>query len=363
MMYVKLICGEPLNCGSPSFKRGIETGAALGIGALVIGAIGSAVASNNANITNQEIAEKTNQQNWKMLQEQERYNNPVNQRQMFEQAGYSPAAMLGNASSVGLGSAAQAAPAQSVLPFGSFDNMANMLFNYQNLSADTAEKKANVLKTNAETFNMDAQNRFVEQQQQFELLNKIQQFKAMGLDNIAKGLENQFASDSFQFRLQNLNLGNQLLQNQISKTIADTTQIEMNTMIAQKEFAWIDKIKSAELNLTLEKIGTEMAAQQNYGASARNQVAQALLAGAEKNKVEVDANTARRAADSIVDSYRNAATKAHWDALTASHQARNSYDPWMETVARKPAARKAQNFMNFGKRAIDMINPFSGLIK
>lgn len=363
MMYVKLICGDPLNFGSPSFKRGIETAAAIGIGASVIGALASSAAADRTNSTNREIAREANAQNMKMLEEQERYNNPVNQRAMFEQAGYSPAAMLGRATSVGLGSAVQAAPAQSNFPFGSFDNMANMLFNYQNLAADTAEKRAGVLKTNAETFNLDAQNQFVQQQQQFELLNKIQQFKSMGLDNIAKGLENQFQSDSFQFRLQNLNLGNQLLQNQISKTIADTTLVEMNTMIANKEFAWIDKIKSAELNLTLEKIGTEMAAQQNYGASARNQIAQALLAGAEKNKVNVDADTARRAADSIVDSYRNAATKAHWDALTASHQARNSYDPWMETVARKSSAKKAQNFMNFGKRAIDMINPFSGLIR
>lgn len=357
MMYVNLICGEPLNCGSPSFKRGIETAAALGVGIAAIGTIASAVSSNNANITNQEIAQETNKQNWKMLQEQERYNNPVTQRSMFEQAGFSPSAMLGHASSVGLGSAAQAAPAQSILPFGSFDNMANMLFNYQNLSADTAEKKANVLKTNAETFNMDAQNRFVEQQQQFELLNKIQQFKALGLDNIAKGLENQFASDSFQFRLQNLNLGNQLLQNQISKTIADTTQIEMNTMIAQKEYAWIDKIKSAELNLTLEKIGTEMAAQQNYGASARNQVAQALLAGAEKNKVDVDANTARRAADSLVKSYKEAATKAHWDALTSRNQSYNTYDPYLEGVAKG----KIRKPVIFGRAAGDFLQQFNPL--
>lgn len=357
MMYVKLICGEPFNCGSPSFKRGIETAAALAIGATVIGAVGSSIAASNTNATNREIAQEANAQNMKMLQEQERYNNPVNQRAMFEQAGYSPAAMLGNASSVGLGSAAQASPAQSVLPFGSFDNMANMLFNYQNLSADTAEKKANVLKTNAETFNMDAQNRFVEQQQQFELLNKIQQFKAMGLDNIAKGLENQFASDSFQFRLQNLNLGNQLLQNQISKTIADTTQIEMNTMIAQKEYAWIDKIKSAELNLTLEKIGTEMAAQQNYGASARNQVAQALLAGAEKNKVDVDANTARRAADSLVKSYKEAATKAHWDAITSRNQSYNTYDPYLEGVAKG----KIRKPVIFGRAAGDFLQQFNPL--
>lgn len=357
MMYVKLICGEPLNYGSPSFKRGIETAAAIGIGASVIGAWASSAAAERTNSTNREIAKEANSQNMKMLQEQERYNNPVNQRQMFEQAGYSPVAMLGNASSVGLGSAAQAAPSQSVLPFGSFDNMANMLFNYQNLSADTAEKKANVLKTNAETFNMDAQNRFVEQQQQFELLNKIQQFKSMGLDNIAKGLENQFASDSFQFRLQNLNLGNQLLQNQISKTIADTTQIEMNTMIAHKEFAWIDKIKSAELNLTLEKIGTEMAAQQNYGASARNQVAQALLAGAEKNKVDVDANTARRAADSIVKSYKEAATKAHWDALVSRNNSYNTYDPYLEGVAKG----KIRKPVIFGRAAGDFLQQFNPL--
>lgn len=363
MMYVKLMCGEPLNCGSPSLKRGVETAAAIGIGASVIGAWASSAAAERTNSANREIAQEANREQEKLMDKQFELESPVVQRPLWEQAGFSPAAMLGRTSSVGLGSAAQAAPVHSTLPFGSFDNMANMLFNYQNLAADTAEKRAGVLKTNAETFNLDAQNQFVKQQQQFELLNKIQQFKSMGLDNIAKGLENQFQSDSYQFRLQNLNLGNQLLQNQISKTIADTTLVELNTMIAKKEFAWIDPIKSAELKLTLEKIGTEMAAQQNYGASARNQVAQALLAAAEKNKVDVDAITARRAADSIVDSYRNAATKAHWDALTASHQARNTYDPWMETVARKPAAKKAQNFMNFGKRAIDMINPFSGLIR
>lgn len=360
MMYVKLICGEPLNCGSPSLKRGIETAAAIGIGASVIGAWASSAAAERTNSANREIAQEANAQNMKMLEEQERYNNPVNQRAMFEQAGYSPAAMLGRATSVGLGSAAQAAPAQSTLPFGSFDNMANMLFNYQNLAADTAEKRAGVLKTNAETFNLDAQNQFVKQQQQFELLNKIQQFKSMGLDNIAKGLENQFASDSFQFRLQNLNLGNQLLQNQISKTIADTTMVEMNTMIAQKEFAWIDRIKSAELNLTLEKIGTEMAAQKNYGASARNQVAQALLAGAEKNKVDVDANTARRAADSIVKSYKEAATKAHWDALVSRNNSYNSYDPYLEGVA-KGKLRKPVIFSRAAGDFLNQFNPLKGL--
>lgn len=356
MSYLNFIIGELLICGSPSFKCGVEVGAALGIAAAVGSIWSASYGTEQTNAANRRLAQESNAAQEKMMEKQAELNGAPNQRAMFEQAGYSPAAMLGNASSVGLGTAAQAS-ATNPFPSGSFDTMANMLFNYENLKADTSEKKAGVLKTNAETFNLDAQNRFVEQQQQFELLNKIQQFKSMGLDNIAKGLENQFASDSFQFRLQNLNLGNQLLQNQISKTIADTTLVEMNTMIAQKEFAWIDRIKSAELNLTLEKIGTEMAAQQNYGASARNQIAQALLAGAEKNKVNVEADTARRAADSIVKSYKEAATKAHWDTIVSRNQSNNTYDPYLEGVAKG----KIRKPVIFGRAAGDFLQQFNPL--
>ena len=66
----------------------------------------------------------------------------------------------------------------------------------------------------------------------------------MGLNNIAKGLENKFNQDSFQERLQSQVLNNELARNQINKIVADTNLVTLNTMIANKEYSWIDKIKS-----------------------------------------------------------------------------------------------------------------------
>lgn len=361
MMYVKLICGEPFNFGSPSFKRGIETGAALAVGALVIGAIGTAVASNNANITNQEIAEKTNQQNWKMLEEQERYNSPVNQRAMFEQAGYSPTAMLGNASSVGLASASQAAPAQSIFHQGSFDQMAQMLFNYENLKSDTAEKRANVAKTDAESFNLNQQNIYAQQNYMIDTLRNIQSLKAQGLDNVAKGLENDLNSKAFQFKLDNYLLQNQMLQAGINKQVADTNLVNINAMCAEENFKWIAPLNNAELQNRLAHLGTEFALRNKYDKEAELAVQNVFESAARTTGQHISNAQASEAAQYFVGKMKSERDKAGWDAVSAAHSAYNSFNADnknMFNLYQRGGKDIPTEFGSYAGRLLKRLNPF-----
>lgn len=320
------ILENPLNCGSPSLKCGSTALAAIGIGSALISAWASSYSSEQANSQNRRIASEANEQNWKMLQEQERYNNPVNQRQMFEQAGFSPAAMLGNASSVGLGSAAQAAPSNPLFQQGSFDTMAQMLYNYQNLQSQTDEHRANVAKTNAESFNLNQQNMYAQQNYLIDTLRNIQALKSQGLDNVAKGLENDLNSKAFQFKLDNYLLQNEMLQAGINKHVADTNLVNINAMCAKENFKWIAPLNNAELQNKLAHLGTEFALQNMYGKEAQLAVQNTLESAARTTGQHISNGQLAEASEYIVGKMKAERKKADWDAISTMHSAYNSFN-------------------------------------
>ena len=88
-----------------------------------VSAIGNYITGRETNKTNKEIAEDTNEQQYKMFQEQmgyqtaerlatQEYNSPKNQRLLYEQAGINPYAVLGTMKPETVAQSAPAAPNQ-----------------------------------------------------------------------------------------------------------------------------------------------------------------------------------------------------------------------------------------------------------
>lgn len=361
MSYLNYIVGEPLNCGSPSFKCGVEIGAALGLAAAVGSIWSASYGTEQTNAANRRLAQETNAAQEKMMERQAELNGAPNQRAMFEQAGYSPAAMLGNASSVGLGSAAQAS-AINPFPQGSFDQMAQMLFNYQNLQSDTAEKRANVAKTNAESFNLNQQNVYAQQNYMIDTLRNIQALKAQGLDNVAKGLENDLNSKAFQFKLDNYLLQNQMLQAGINKHVADTNLININAMCAQEQFKWIAPLNNAKLQSELAHVGTELAMTNNYNKQAELAVQSIFESAARTTGQHISNSQASEAAQYFVGKMKAERDKAGWDAVSAANSAYNSFNADnknMFNLYQRGGKDLPSEFSNYSGRLLKGLNPFN----
>lgn len=314
------VCGAPYRLGAPLLKFGVETGAALAIGALVIGTMGSAIAASNANATNQLIANKTNEENWKMLKEQERYNGLPNQRALAEAAGYSPAAVLGNQSTIGVGSAAQAAPA--VVPdMSAFNQMASTLYDARRMQSEVTLNEQSAQKQAADAAGQTIDNQYKSSLNIAKIRQLIEEAQLAGSRNTEQMLQNRFRDASFQYDLDNKVLTNRMLEEGINKTIADTNYVTSQKLLADKKFEWFDALNDAELQYTLAKIGTENTMQQRNRAESTKLIADAILAKANTANVQVNTDTANRAADFIVAEQQNAAASEKWNAVLRQREA------------------------------------------
>lgn len=314
------VCGAPYRLGAPPFKRGIETIAALGIGASLIGTWAASYNAERANSTNRGIAREANDQQWKMMQEQERYNGLPNQRALAEAAGYSPAAVLGNQSSIGLGSAAQAGPA--VVPdMSSFNQMSQMLFDARKMQSEVSLNEQSAQKQAADAAGQTIDNQYKSSLNIANIRKLIEEAKFTGSRNEEQMLENRFRDASFQYDLDNKVLTNRMLEEGINKTIADTNFVTSQKLLADKQFEWFDVLNDADLQYTLAKIGTENTMQQRNRAESVKLIADAILAKANTANVQVNTDIANRAADYIVAEQQNAAASEKWNAVLRQRDA------------------------------------------
>lgn len=306
------VVGEPGRLGFPTFKLGVETIAALGVGAVSIAT--SLYAAIRANHANSDIAKEANEQNWKMLKEQEEYNGLPNQRALAEAAGYSPAAVLGNQSSVGLGSSAPAAPA--VVPdLSGFDQMSQLLFDAKKMQSEVQLNQESAQKQAADAAGQTIDNQYKSSLNIANIRKLIEEAQFTGSRNEEQLLQNRFRNASFQYDLDNKVLTNRMLEEGINKTIADTNFTSVQKLLADKQYQWFDALNDSELQYTLAKIGTENTMQQRNRSESVKLIADAILAKANTDNVQVSTGIAKRAADFIVAEQQNAAAAEKWNAV------------------------------------------------
>lgn len=316
-------------CYSHLHKNGVETAAVIGIAATVIG---GAVTYASARDTN-EHNDYWNQQNldfqkWSML-EQERYNSPENQRSMLEQAGYSPYAYIGGTSSSVTGSSAPSITSmQNPMQNVGFDRLAEQLYNFARMKEDVGKTVAETAKTSAETQNLLAQNQYAQQYYEAQAKEQMAAAKLTGNQAEFQRLQNKLTQDSFDYQVNQFALQNKLTSAQIESVSADASLTAWNSLIAKKEYSWIDKIKSAQLDETLARIATEYTKQELNREQAQAAIQQAFmmnsqgkLSESERKRLDMTAN------DYAKEMFANRAL-AEWKAIGAQHDAMNSFNPY-----------------------------------
>lgn len=119
---------------------------ALGVsGAIALGNTASQLFTNIMNSSENEEQRKFQQQ---MQREQNYYNSPINQRQMLEQAGYSPAAYLDGTKAEGVGgSTPNVIPYQAPQMEDFYNNTLNAVYARKKMEADIERENADTART------------------------------------------------------------------------------------------------------------------------------------------------------------------------------------------------------------------------
>lgn len=331
--------------GAPYRKNGIEVGAALGIASLVMGtgaAVMAAEKSDAANRTNQRIHQQDIQTQWDMLRETEEYNKEVNsyayKRADAEAAGYSPYVVTGSAPTVGVSSVPTGS---QMLPtdITGFNQLANMLFSAPQMLQQIDESKANVgkikaeeRKTNADALGVEIENLFRNSNEEMKLLFNQEQALKAGYDKMASYYGQQLQKRGFWSDLEEKQLRNELLQANIEKTVGDSALAAINTALAQKQYAWIDKLNVKELELKAAQIMTEGFKQRDLGASTQLQLQGVIESQARTKGQNISNNQAAQLSKYLVRTAYFDMVKSSWDAKGSQINAWNSYDPYNREI-------------------------------
>ena len=277
----------------------------FGVIGSIINSIGNYEAQQAANDTNLQIARETNRQQYDMFKEQlgyqtaerlatQEYNSPVHQRQLYEQAGINPYAVLGNMNSETVAQSAPSAPSQHVaqvqpanlagsLGSGIADGFSRML-NNESLGLDNDSKRIDLMfKTSEKLLDIDSKIadlqhkrnlndqdkvQLASMQHQRDMLNeqldvlrstkselkRQERFRSesMRLDNAAKQLANDYQSWKNQYEKQFGEKQLELIDKQVMEVLS---QIALNRSMSAKA--------AAETALTnLQKQGVKLDNQQ-----------------------------------------------------------------------------------------------------
>lgn len=310
--------------------------AALAIGAGLKGLdTGLQMHSQNvANKANAQLMQKQLDYNWKALMEQERYNSPVNQRKMLEEAGYSPYSlfMQGGQASAGLSQSGSAPTMQPNYRGGldmlNFDKTMEVTSNYDRLMSEISVNNANerLIRSNAKLNEIEALYR------EDDLLSKIAYQKAN-----TKNLDQQVRLSSLQANLFDKTFADQVEEYKARSKAAQATAkkedylatvASLQVIAQKKENSWIDKIHSAELDRTLAE--TSVAWSQNKVNDQQYFVLiqEEFKKAAEKEGIRINNRRLSKTTWSFIQEQKA-------NALKAERDAENAYDPFQRQVLGK----------------------------
>lgn len=283
---------------------------------------------DKANATNLKIAQMNNEWSERMLDKQNAYNTEMwnktneyntaaNQRKRLEEAGINPYMMLNGSAGTATSqtSAGVNPPSQaSVIPqnYDYLGSMADRVTSAMSSLADIENKKevtegirienkykvANIL---SDIMNKQASAKSIVEKTNYQKLLNSVFITNNRLDN-----ENKIASTEYYKALK-------------SKTIADaalTDQLTKKEIINNK---YLDRRNLAELNEIGSRVLLNNSSAKFNESAAKAQVANAVLAYAQANKVNIDAKTADAISSSIVSAYYS-------DATIKEEKAKNMYD-------------------------------------
>lgn len=249
--------------------------------------------ANRTNNLNYKIFKEQQKYNWDVMQYQNEYNTASEQRKRLEAAGLNPFLMMSGASAGSASSSLGVNPPTMQQPV--YGQSSNFNENLSNLT-DSIGSAADNLRTIQEAKGFQIENQYKGQKMQAEFNNyvadtekKIQESKTekekarnINLLNAAQEFENQHQSESW-FNAQNLTIAQKdLFVAQASKTVAEEALVDINKQLSEKELATYDQRFLAEM----AQMGSATAL--NYALSNKAQK-EAELATANKIKAMAEA--------------------------------------------------------------------------
>lgn len=230
-----------------------------------------------SNQKNQEIADNNNDFNYKMMQEQNVYNSPVNQRSRLEQAGINPALALSSISP-GVSQGITASNNQPVVnPFQGVD--------FNGLSSQIAQNKlidAQVEKTKAETAGILAGNPYIPSEKKTQIAQMQSNIDFTNVQSKASLLSMKLTDANIGFVKQNTKNAEQAWQRaeMMNPLEAQSLKAQINNTVANTKYVLQDmdlSKKVTEANLSQVYVNVRLMSEALKGASIENRYKPAIL--------------------------------------------------------------------------------------
>lgn len=260
------------------------------------------------------------------------YNTAVNQRKRWEEAGLNPNLMMngsagsvsGSMPSTGMSNSGETL-AQGINAAGS--SVAQLIAQQMDINAQKNVRSAEARKAEEEA---DYTGQMTESQrmQNMFLLQTLQaQTRNLELKNVYQDLENQYARDSLDARVdlvtaQNRSLSNRAYLDAMNAALADT-----QNRIATVNLAWLPAEKQAGLANVIAQSALFAAQRGMATAAARMYVSSAALNYANENGVKID-NDFRKATQQLSIDATNDASRWTQQKFEDSHSAPNKLWRW-----------------------------------
>ena len=305
--------------------------ATIGAAAITAGAglLGSLFGSNKQDKNAQA------QRDWqeKMYLMDREYNTASNQRKRFEQAGLNPNLMMnGSAGSVS-GSVPSTSMsnsgetlAQGISSAGS--SAAQMIAQQMDINAQKNVRAAESRKADEEA-DFTGQMTEAQRMQNMFLLQTLQaKTKNLQLRNVYQELENKYAKDSLDARVDLINAQNQSLANRAYLDAMNAALADTQNRIAKVNLSWLPAEKQAGLANVIAQSALFASQRRMADAAARMYVSSAALNYANESGIKID-NAFRKATQQLSIDATNDASRWTQQKYEDTHSLANKLWRWL----------------------------------
>lgn len=304
---------------STGFKRANVGGELIGAAGSLLGGLFSSSGSRYAarkqlqavretNAANLQIAQQNNAFNERMWNLQNEYNSPVAQRTRLEQAGINPYLMLdgsntGNAQSSVTAdtSGTQVAPDVGSTIAGGYQSLGSSISSAASQIAQMVYnndlQSANVAKAQAEAFNVSAQTRYQELQNEFAVAQFLADLRLKKIQGDISKKDYEYLRDSMSDRLDSVKFQNTVAGSQASYYNQMAGLYDVQRQIEETNLKWLPREKQVAIMAAIQNARTAASQMRLNDASSRNMIAMAALNAANEAGVRLD----NKLKDSVFD--------------------------------------------------------------
>lgn len=260
------------------------------------------------------------------------YNTAANQRKRWEEAGLNPNLMMngsagsvsGSVPSTGMSNSGETL-AQGINSAGS--SAAQMIAQQMDINAQKNVRSAQARKADEEADNIGQMTEAQRMQNMFLLQTLQAQTKNLELKNVYQSLENQYARDSLDARVDLVTAQNQSLSNRAYLDAMNAALADTQNRIAKVNLAWLPAEKQAGLSNVIAQSALFAAQRHMSFAASRMYISSAALNYANESGIKID-NDFRKATQQLSIDATNDASRWTQQKFEDTHSVPNKLWRW-----------------------------------